>query len=300
MEKGSSSSSSSSSATATTKNAIAGFANFVKVVFLRKKAAKIGSAIILFYAILIILGPNLVPYSPYATSASINSPPSASHLLGTDYLGHDVLSQVIWGAYPSMIVAILAAIGGALLGLIVGVFAGYFSKIEGALTGISDIVLTFPPLPLLVLVGLLYAGASSLLVLILILVLWPPIARAVRSQILSVKNRPYVDAARSSGLSDFEIIKEIMIPSVASITFAYFVLNVAVAVILVTGLEYFGIGNPEIVSWGSMFYWAQQFAFYSGDWWWIFAPGIAVTTVATAFALIGFSVEEIANPRLRV
>ena len=276
------------------------FLSFAKLVFLKRRAAKIGTVIIGFYVLLMILGPSLVPYSPYSTAGEINSPPSVSHILGTDYLGHDVLSQVIWGAYPSMLVALLSAVGGALLGLLVGVAAGYFSRVEGVLTGISDIILTFPPLPLLVLVGLLYAGSSSLLVLILILVLWPPIARAVRSQILSVKNRPYVDAAKSSGLSDTEIIKEIMIPSVASLTFAYFVLNVAIAVILVTGLEYFGIGNPEIVSWGSMFYWAQQFAFYSGDWWWILAPGVAVTTVATAFALIGFSIEEIANPRLRM
>jgi peptide/nickel transport system permease protein len=141
---------------------------------------------------------------------------------------------------------------------------------------------------------------DTLIIVILIVVLWPAIGRAIRSQVLSVKERPYVESGKLSGMSDFEIIRRVIIPEVAPIAIAYFVLTVAAAIVLVTALEFLGVGNPNIVSWGSMLYWAQNFAFYRGDWWWILAPGISVTLVATGFALIGFSVEEVMNPRLRV
>jgi peptide/nickel transport system permease protein len=100
-------------------------------------------------------------------------------------------------------------------------------------------------------------------------------------------------------MSNFQIIARIIIPEIASLAIAYFVLTVAAAIVLVTALQFLGVGNPNIVSWGSMLYWAQQFAFYAGDWWWIIAPGAAISVVAMAFALVGFSIEEVMNPRLR-
>lgn len=272
--------------------------NVVFQLFFGRRAAKVGTTVILALLLLLLLGSLLWPYSPYRTSSTILSPPSLAHPFGTDFQGHDILSEFIWGAYPSLFVAVLAAAGSTLLGLGIGLMAGYFSRWEPVLSGASDVFLTFPPLPLLILVGILFSN-FSFIALALIVVLWPPVARAVRSQVMSVKARAYVEAAKTSGTTDFGIIKGIMIPAVASITFAYFVLSVALAVVFVTGLEYFGVGNPNVVSWGSMFYWAQQFAFYTGSWWWIVAPGAGVTIFVTALALIGFSVEEISNPRLR-
>jgi peptide/nickel transport system permease protein len=248
---------------------------------------------------MIFIGPFVVTINPYATSAAIDNSPSASHLFGTDYLGHDIFSQTVWGAYPSMIVGIIAATGSVFLGLFVGVLAGYFGKLEGVLTGTADVILTFPPLPLMILLGSLFIPTNALIIMILIVVLWPAIARAIRSQVLSVKERPYIESARLSGMKDFEIIRRVVIPEVAPIAIAYFVLTIAAAIVLVTALEFLGVGNPDIVSWGSMLYWAQQFAFFRGDWWWIVAPGLSISLLASGFALIGFSVEEILNPRLR-
>lgn len=266
---------------------------------LRTKAAKLGAIIITTFFVVMIIGPYLTPYSPTQTSADINTRPSYAHPFGTDYLGHDVLTQAIYGAYPSMLVGILAASGAVIIGLTVGVMAGYFRRLEGILTGTADVVLTFPPLPLMVLLGSLYPATTTLITLILIVVLWPVSARSIRSQVLSLRERPYVDAARTSGMSDLEIIRRIIIPEIASLAIAYFVLTVAAGIVLVTALQFLGVGNPNEVSWGSMLYWAQQFAFYAGDWWWILAPGLSITIVATAFALLGFSVEETMNPRLR-
>ena len=264
----------------------------------RNKASKTGTIIIAAFLVLILVGPFLTPYGPQDTSSSINASPSYAHLFGTDYLGHDVLSQVIYGAYPSMLVGLLAASGSVLIGVLVGVLAGYFRRSEGFLIGAADVVLTFPPLPLMILLGTLYPATTTLIILILVVVLWPVIARAIRSQVFSLKERPYVESSKINGMTDFQIIRRIMIPEVSSLAVAYFVLTVAAAIVLVTALQFLGVGNPNDVSWGSMLYWAQQFAFYSGAWWWILAPGASITLVAMAFALLGFSVEEVMNPRM--
>jgi ABC-type dipeptide/oligopeptide/nickel transport system permease subunit len=215
-------------------------------------------------------------------------------------MGHDILSQVIYGAYPSMIPGVVAALGAVALGFVVGLIAGYFGRLEGLLTGLMDVMITFPALPLMLLIGEMFVPSNALITAILIVVLWPPIARSIRSQVLSLKRRLFVQAARTSGMGDLEIVGRIITPEVISIAFAYFVLTVATAIVLITALQFLGVGNPTQVSWGSILYWAQQFAFYSGDWWWVLAPGILITLVALGFALIGFSVEEVMNPRLKV
>jgi peptide/nickel transport system permease protein len=267
--------------------------------FLRSKASKVGTAIIVAFIVLIVFGPFITPYGPNDTSNLKYNPPSYAHPLGTDYLGHDVLSMVIYGAYPSLLVGVVVAVGAIAIGVVVGVLAGYFRKSEGFLIGSADVVLTFPPLPLMILLGTLYPATTVLIILILILVLWPVSARAIRSQVLSLKERPYVESSKTNGMSDFQVITRIMIPEISSLAVAYFVLTVAAAIVLVTALQFLGVGNPNDVSWGSILYWAQQFAFYNGAWWWILAPGVAITLAAMAFALLGFSIEEVMNPRLR-
>jgi peptide/nickel transport system permease protein len=264
-----------------------------------KRSAKVGLAILVVYALLVLISPVVIRYSPFETSGSPNTPPNLSHLLGTDYLGHDVLSETIAGAYTSIPIGIATGIGAVLLGFIVGLLAGYYDKLEGILTGSADVMMIFPALPLMVLLGSIFPPSDLFITLIMIVVLWPPVTRSIRSQVLAVRKMPFVDAAKTSGMSDLRIIARVIVPEVATIAFAYFVLTVAASIVLVSALQFLGIGNPNIISWGSMLYFAQQFGFYAGDWWWIMAPGLSITLVAVAFALIGFSFEEMMNPRLR-
>ncbi len=272
----------------------------IKNIFIGRRSSKVGTSILIALLALILVGPHVIPYGPYTTNLSqIDKPPSYAHLLGTDYLGHDVLSMLVWGAYPSLIVSLLSAIGGAVLGLVAGVLGGYYSRLEGLVSGAADVIVTFPPLPLLILVGLLSPDIGYYIILALILVLWAPVGRAVRSQVLSVKRKPFVDAAKASGMRDWKIVFRIMLPETASIAFAYFVIDTAIAVVIVTALEFLGVGDPNKISWGSMFYWAEEFAFVGHAWWWILAPGVTITLIALSLALIGFSVEEVMNPRLR-
>ena len=276
-----------------------GIARYLKKTIFRKTAPKVGVGLILAILILVIVGPFFIQYSPYAVTSSVNSPPSLAHPFGTDNQGHDLLSQVVWGAYPSLLVALGAAFGAMLLGFIVGVFAGYYGKLEGILSGSTDIILTFPALPIMILIATLFIATDQLITLLLILFLWAPVARSVRTQVLSVKKLPFVEASKTGGMSDLTIVGKVIIPEVGSLAIAYFIINVSVAIVLVTALQFIGVGNPEVVSWGSILYWAQQFGFNAGDWWWVLAPGLMITIVATSFALIGFSFEEMLNPRLR-
>ena len=270
--------------------------------FWKKRTSKVGTILLLAFLGLVLIGPFVIPYGPLTITPFTTpppNPPSLAHPFGTDWLSHDVMSQLVYGAYPSLILALLASLGGAGLGLVAGVIGGYYSRLEGLVSGATDVIVTFPPLPLLILVGLISPDLGNLIIVALIFVLWAPVGRAVRSQVLSVRKRPFVDAARASGMGDLKIVFKIMIPETASIAFAYFVIDTAIAILIVTALEFLGIGNPNVVSWGSMFYWAEEFAFPAGAWWWILAPGLSITVIALALALIGFSVEEAMNPRLR-
>jgi peptide/nickel transport system permease protein len=267
---------------------------------LRKKTGRVGVGIVAGMLLFFFIASLVVPYNPNLQSGPANTGPTKAHPFGTDYIGRDVLTMTVWGSFPSISISIASSLGSVLIGLIVGVFSGYYRRIEPIFTGTADVVMTFPAFPLMILLGMLYPATSLDITLILVLVLWPPVSRAIRSQVLSVRERPFVEAAKLGGMKNPEIILRIIIPEVASIAIAYFVLTLSLSIVFVTGLEFLGVGNLEKISWGSILYWAQQFAFYNGDWWWILAPGISISLFATAFALIGFSIEEIMNPRLRV
>ncbi len=266
---------------------------------LSSKTSQAGVIILASLALLILVGRLLTPYSPYAVTPNPNSPPSLVHPFGTDFQGHDLLSQVIYGAYPSLSVALLAAIGSVALGFFSGVFSGYFRKLEGGISGTTDAVLTLPILPTIILIAALFEASDLLVAGLLTLLLWAPVARAVTAQVLSVKQLTYVDVARLSGMKDLRIVWRVIIPEVGPIAIGYTIINLAISIVLITALEFLGVGDPNVVSWGSILYWAQQFAFTAGDWWWVLAPGIIIALLAVGLALVGYSVEEALNPRLR-
>jgi peptide/nickel transport system permease protein len=228
-----------------------------------------------------------------------NSPPSFAHPFGTDFHGRDLMSQVVWGSFPSLFVALLAAFGTTILGFLIGSFAGYFRKPNAVLGGATDVVMAIPALPAMVLIGSALTASNIVIAFLLTTFLWPPLARGIRSQVMSVKKLAYVDSARIAGLSEFRVLWKIILPEVAPIAIAYFIINISLGVVIATALEFVGIGSPLTITWGSILYWAQGYAFALGDWWWILAPGIIITLVAASFALIGFSLEEALNPRLR-
>ena len=249
--------------------------------------------------IFVLLGPYLWPYQPFQRSGKANSPPSFAHPFGTDYEGHDLMSQVIYGAYPTLVVGFASSVAATTIGFIAGLYGGFYRRIRTPVSIATDIVLSFPSLALLIVIGSLFLPTTPVIVGGLIVILWATCSRAILPQVESLKRLPYIDAAKTSGLPNRKILWRIIAPAVAPIAVAYFILIISVAIIIATSVAFLGLGNFTIVSWGTIFYYAQLYAFFLGDWWWVLAPGVMLALTAGAFALIGFSLEEILNPRLR-
>jgi peptide/nickel transport system permease protein len=265
-----------------------------------RPSALIGIATLVAILLFVILGQFLTPYAPtHSFVGDPNSPPSSAHPFGTDFVGHDVFSQVVYGAFPTFAASLISAVISVLIGFFAGVFSGYYGKLEAIIGGGTDVFLTFPILPLIILFGELYVAKDITIALVLGILLWPPLARAVRAQVSSLKQRPYVEAARTSGVSDLRIVWTIMIPQVVFLAVAYLVINMAVSTVIVTAVEFLGVGDPNAINLGAILYWAQQDAFTAGAWWWFLAPGALIALFAVALSLIGFAMENILNPRLR-
>lgn len=264
----------------------------------RTKASKAGIIILLAIVIFLALAPFIDTRSPNAIGPT-NHPPSLSYPFGTDYQGHDLLSQIAWGSYTSLSLALDSAILGTIVGFVLGILSGYYGKADPLISGVTDVTLCFPHIPLLILIGLIFPADYSIVALALALVMWAPVSRAVKAQTLATKKLSYIDSVKMAGMRDFKIVWRVISYEVASIGMAYFIINLSIAIIVITALEFIGMGNPLAVDWGSILYWAQLYAFGFGDWWWVVVPGAMITLVATSFALIGYSFEEMMNPRLR-
>ena len=270
--------------------------------FTQHKRAQVGFGIIITFTLLAIAAPIVSRYSPYAFPAPGRPymPPGKDFLLGTDYLGEDVLSEIIYGARVSMLVGIIVAILSTGFGTIIGVLAGYYGKaVDEGLMRATDIVLILPPLPLMIILAAYLGPSLETVIFVLTVTTWPLVARVVRSQTLSLKERPFTDSERVAGASDFRIITKLLLPNLASIIAANAVLMVTTAIVGEASLDFIGLGDITVVSWGTMLYWAQSYAIFNGAWWWVLAPGICIVLVGLGFVLISVSIEDAFNPRLR-
>jgi peptide/nickel transport system permease protein len=268
----------------------------------RDKRALLGFGIILVFSLVALAAPIVSPYSPYAFPAPGRpySPPGRDFLLGTDYLGEDVLSEIIYGARVSMLVGMIVAILSTGFGTLVGVLAGYYGKVvDEGLMRATDIVLILPPLPLMIILAAYLGPSLQTVIFVLTVTTWPLVARVVRSQTLSLKERPFTDSERVAGASDFRIITKVLLPNLATIIAANAVLMVTTAIVGEASLDFIGLGDITVVSWGTMLYWAQSYAIFNGAWWWVIAPGVCIVLVGLGFVLISVSIESIFNPRLR-
>ncbi len=263
------------------------------------RPAKVGVGILVAIVGFILIAPLFIPYDPNTINQAIrNQPPSFAHPFGTDYIGHDVMALVVYGAYPTLLWGLLAAIGSTAIGFVAGLLGGYYRKLDGVVSVASDVVLSFPSLVLLITVGSIFLATDQLIAEVIIVILWSRVARAIRPQVISIKKHAYVEAARTSGLSDWRILWEIVAPEVGPIAMSFLVLTVSLSILLAASVEFLGVGNLTEVSWGTTLYFAQQYGFFAGDWWWVAAPGILLGLTASGFALVGFSVEKVLNPRL--
>jgi peptide/nickel transport system permease protein len=268
----------------------------------RQPKARIGMLIIAALAAMALLAPVVSPYSPGVSTFPPMTGPSGAHLLGTTGGGQDVLSQLIYGARDSLLVAFGAGLLATLLAVSVGVLAGYLSgPADAVLNFVMNLLLVIPALPLMIVISTYTKGGSILTIIaVIVLITWAFGGRVVRSRVMTLRSLDFVTAAQFSGDRTGRIIAREILPNIVSVIAAIFFAAATGAVLAEAGLEFLGLGNPATVSWGTMLYWAQTYnVLAQGQWAGIFAPGLCIALVATAFALLNFGVDELSNPRLR-
>jgi ABC-type dipeptide/oligopeptide/nickel transport system permease subunit len=224
-------------------------------------------------------------------------------LMGTDFAGSDVFTQVVYGARISLLVGLLSAGIGIGLGLIIGLMAGFLGKIvDEVLMRFTDMLLVIPGLPLLIVLVAVLGPSIWNLILIIGFLGWMGFARIVRSQVLTLRERPFIEAARAAGAGPGRIITRHIFPNIVSLTYVNLALTVPAAILAESALAFLGLSDPTANSWGHMFQNVQiagALSRHPPPWWWVLPPGFSIALVSLSFILIGYALDEIFNPRLR-
>ena len=223
------------------------------------------------------------------------------YLLGTTASGYDIFSQLIYGTRAALLVGLIAAFFTAGIGTLVGLVAGYYGgKVDDALMRIVDFLYGMPLLPsVIVLVAVLGPDLWNI-ILALIILQWRSTARVIRSQALSLRERPFVKAAEVAGAGDWHIISRHLAPNVLPMTFLYGSFGIAWAILAEAGISFIGLGDPNTVSWGTMLQASRAYSALSfGAWWWFVPPGICIGLLVISGFLIGRGYEDITNPKLQ-
>ncbi len=273
--------------------------------FMRKKAGVIGLFMLVFAVFIALSADWVAPYNPYdssseITSADIMKPPSAKHLLGTDDSGKDVLSLVIYGARISLLVGFSASVIIVLLGSLIGVTAGYVGgRTDMILMRFTDATLVIPTLPPMLVVIAVVGRSITNIILIIGLLSWSYMARIVRAQVLSVKERQFILRARALGIKNLSIVFIHILPQVLPVIFAEATLDISFSILSEASLSFLGLGDPTMVSWGNMLSRAfMRGAVSANAWWYLIPPGVALAWVTLGLVLLSNGVQEIINPRL--
>jgi len=262
----------------------------------------VGVLILLSIILTAIFAPALATQDPNERAYGNQfAEPSAEHYLGTDDVGRDIFSQIVYGARPALIVGLASAFAVAFIGTNIGLWAGYYGGyVDDILMRLVDFAYGVPFLPFAIVLVALWEASLWTIVAAITLVMWRSTARVIRSHVLGIKEKPYIKSAKSAGASDIRIIYRHIAPNVLPLTFLYGSFAIAWAILAEAGLSFLGFGNPEAVTWGQMLQSALQAqAIYRDAWWWLILPGVAIMlTVFSAFS-IGRGYEEALNPELK-
>jgi peptide/nickel transport system permease protein len=267
----------------------------------RSRRGRVSVIVLAVFIFVAIFGALLAPYDPNASSTDVLAAPSTEHWLGTTEVGSDVLSQLLVGTRVSIIVGFSAAFISSVLGAAVGLIGGYFGGLTDKLfDGFENWFLVIPQLPLMVVLARLLNPSLFVLVMVIGFTSWAGTGRVVRSQVLKLKERAFVERARALGASDWHIIRRHILPNAIPLIFANTVLIVAVAILAEASLSFLGLGDPTHISWGTML--ENGFdsgAPSAGAWWYLVPPGLCITVLVFVIGLIGYVFEQHINPRLR-
>lgn len=271
--------------------------DLLRRILLGRRSTIIATLIILVFALIAVFAPLIAPYDPLAQSIlSINALPSSEHWLGTDKLGRDVVSRLIYGSRNSLIYGLVAPTLAAFFGTLLGVGAGYFGGlIDRVVTRVIDLLLAFPELLLAIVIAAVLGGSFWSVLLVLTIAFVPGFARVARASTLAVKQEPYVEAAIAAGVTTPTIILRHVIPNISAPIVVLMTLWVASAIRLEASLSFLGIGTqPPNPSWGNII--RDGLSDIFGSPWSIIGAGLAISVVVLAFNLIGDSARDVLDP----
>jgi ABC-type dipeptide/oligopeptide/nickel transport system permease subunit len=252
----------------------------------------LGAVLLTLLALVAILAPFIAPYDPRLPIGRPFQPPSAAHLLGTTDIGQDVLSQCIWAARWTLIIAAAVTAISTVLSWLAGISSGFWPRLDPPIIGVADLLLALPSVPLAMLVVTLVGPSLLAVILTLGALSWPGFGRIVRAQVIGLRTRPYVDAGRALGATELRLAGRHIVPGTLELLPAKIVLTVRFAVFGEATLAFLGLGDPSTPSWGGMLGWAFNDAllFTRPTWGWLVGPPavlITLTVLATTWLATG-------------
>jgi peptide/nickel transport system permease protein len=268
-------------------------------ILVHNRMAMAGAAIILFWIVVAVAAPLVAPYDALEQHIEERlSPPSARYLFGTDELGRDVFSRVVYGARISLPVGLIVILFSMVAGALMGAVAGFLGGVaDTLLMRLADITLAFPSIVLALAIASVLGPSLKNALIAMILVWWPEYARLMRGQVLTIKNNEYVTAARAIGVPGRRILARHIAPNASAPIVVKASLDAGSAILTITALSFIGLGAvPPTPEWGAMIS-MGRFKFY--DWWLTAFPGLAVLSVVLGFNFLGDGLRDAFDPRLR-
>lgn len=267
------------------------------------KRSRTGLIILAVFVLIAVFAPVLTPYSPTDTNFLPMAAPSGQHWLGTTASGQDVWSQFVYGSRISLGVGFAAGCAATFLAILLGMLPSYIGGwVDSVFATLTNIMLVIPGLPLLIVItAYIHQTGPATIALVIAVTGWAWGARILRSQTLTLARRDFVVASRLGGESQWRVLFAEILPNMLSLAVANFISATIAAILAEASLEFLGLGNPGVVTWGTMLYWADAGeALLNNAWWWIVPPGLAISLVGLSLSLINFGVDQISNPRLRI
>ncbi|MFH2059811.1 MAG: ABC transporter permease [Pseudomonadota bacterium] len=277
-------------------------------IFIKNPLGKAGLFILFVFLVMAVasffipfIGPMYDPMTGTDPNIKVSTYPSLSHWLGTDNVGRDLFAQLLEGSKVAFIVGLSSAFISVVIGTTIGMISGYAGGIiDILLMRLADIIMVMPSLVILLILASIFGQFNIWLIVFIIAILrWPAVSRIVRSQTLSLKHRPFIEASRVAGASNIRIIFRHIMPNVLPLAFLYMTFRVTSAILVEAALSFLGFGDPSQVSWGMMLQWVWKTGHMFQAPYWLIPPGVCISLLTLAFYMLGRAMDEVLDPRLR-